>query len=158
MVCRKCYLNLFSLYTADLFSHCFLFLQVPTTKPENFAEISKIKKSRTQKQFPFANFLHVFTAWKQCSSEQFECDNGQCIRLQNHCDTIDDCGDGSDEIDCRRFYLFFVINFFFFFEPIYTDRNFCDAFITNFKIMLLLRSEKMQIFALQPFCSVVIFF
>lgn len=50
----------------------------------------------------------MFTAL-QCTSEQFACNNGQCIRLQNHCDTVDDCGDGSDEIDCRKFYYWLKI-------------------------------------------------
>ena len=36
----------------------------------------------------------------QCESQYFTCANGACIDLENRCDDINDCNDGSDEKDC----------------------------------------------------------
>ena len=33
--------------------------------------------------------------------EQFTCDSGHCIDLDRRCDEVQDCDDGSDEMDCR---------------------------------------------------------
>ncbi|XP_050308675.1 basement membrane-specific heparan sulfate proteoglycan core protein isoform X33 [Anthonomus grandis grandis] len=35
-----------------------------------------------------------------CSSDEFQCSNGQCIAMRNHCDRRADCNDGSDEYNC----------------------------------------------------------
>jgi len=35
-----------------------------------------------------------------CSTGEFECASGRCIPGLWHCDTDDDCGDGSDETNC----------------------------------------------------------
>ena len=35
-----------------------------------------------------------------CSSDQFTCDNSRCIPLSYVCDTDNDCGDMSDEVNC----------------------------------------------------------
>ena len=36
-----------------------------------------------------------------CSADQFQCDNKRCIRKAWRCDDENDCGDDSDERDCR---------------------------------------------------------
>lgn len=37
-----------------------------------------------------------------CLDSQFMCTNGHCIAIGKYCDFIDDCGDGSDEVNCIR--------------------------------------------------------
>ena len=37
-----------------------------------------------------------------CSSSDFTCDNGHCVRESNKCNGNDDCGDNSDERNCGR--------------------------------------------------------
>ncbi|OAD54795.1 hypothetical protein WN48_05994 [Eufriesea mexicana] len=32
-----------------------------------------------------------------CRQSEFQCANGRCISLNNVCNVVDDCGDGSDE-------------------------------------------------------------
>lgn len=39
---------------------------------------------------------------KSCSSEEFKCHNGKCIAKTWKCDQEDDCGDGSDELNCPK--------------------------------------------------------
>ena len=38
-----------------------------------------------------------FTA---CNLEQFTCRSGSCIHIENKCDKVQQCADGSDEDDC----------------------------------------------------------
>ena len=36
-----------------------------------------------------------------CSDEQFSCNDGQCIEMEQRCDQAPNCKDKSDEVDCR---------------------------------------------------------
>ena len=47
--------------------------------------------------------------WEMCPPDQFECNNGRCIDPSAKCNKQDDCGDGSDETDCGRPFLFLFI-------------------------------------------------
>ena len=38
-----------------------------------------------------------------CASHEFECSNGQCIPGYWQCDRWNDCGDNSDEVNCKSF-------------------------------------------------------
>ena len=44
-------------------------------------------------------FFFFFTA---CKSMEFRCTNGRCIDADFVCDLEDDCGDRSDERNCRK--------------------------------------------------------
>lgn len=35
-----------------------------------------------------------------CASGQFNCQNKKCVSEKSRCDGRDDCGDGSDELNC----------------------------------------------------------
>ncbi|CAG12634.1 unnamed protein product [Tetraodon nigroviridis] len=37
---------------------------------------------------------------RTCHLDEFSCSNGLCILLPFHCDRVNDCGDGSDELGC----------------------------------------------------------
>ena len=38
-----------------------------------------------------------------CTPQEFQCDNQQCIPSVQRCDGNDDCGDESDERNCRKY-------------------------------------------------------
>ena len=36
-----------------------------------------------------------------CHPKKFTCDSGHCIELDKKCDSVIDCSDGSDELNCE---------------------------------------------------------
>ncbi|XP_070548271.1 low-density lipoprotein receptor-like [Ptychodera flava] len=38
--------------------------------------------------------------WENCDSEEYQCDNDECIPSSYKCDGVNDCEDNSDELDC----------------------------------------------------------
>ncbi len=45
-----------------------------------------------------------FTESPACGPVDFRCRNGQCISTVQHCDLVDNCADGTDEIDCCMYH------------------------------------------------------
>ena len=43
---------------------------------------------------------HVLTL-SDCHPKKFTCDSGHCIELDKKCDSVIDCSDGSDELNCE---------------------------------------------------------
>ena len=42
-------------------------------------------------------------AYRKCNeTTEFTCSNAKCISINYRCDSEDDCGDGSDEVDCGK--------------------------------------------------------
>ena len=39
----------------------------------------------------------------KCANYEFTCANGKCLNKWRRCNRGDDCGDGSDEQQCRKF-------------------------------------------------------
>lgn len=44
-----------------------------------------------------------------CNASQFKCANKRCINATGVCDSVDDCGDHSDELGCRKWTVFFFV-------------------------------------------------
>ena len=44
----------------------------------------------------------VFSFLATCSTTEFRCANGRCVSRDFICDLEDDCGDRSDERNCRK--------------------------------------------------------
>ena len=44
--------------------------------------------------------LQCYTGYSTCDSDEFECDNGNCIPQRFVCNDFNSCGDNSDEQNC----------------------------------------------------------
>ncbi len=46
--------------------------------------------------------LYACTVSSLCDEDQFTCDSGECVPHYDKCDKIEDCSDGSDELNCGK--------------------------------------------------------
>lgn len=55
---------------------------------------------------------HLFlVAAGTCGPNEVQCKDGECIQAEWTCDTEADCPDRSDEVNCREYYLSFILSF-----------------------------------------------
>ena len=52
---------------------------------------------------PWRLYVLCFAGDSNCKPLEFACKNGRCIDLRKKCDGYDDCGDTSDERQCRKY-------------------------------------------------------
>ena len=44
----------------------------------------------------------IYIVYIGCLSDEFKCDNNKCVPEEYRCDTVNDCGDNSDEEECGK--------------------------------------------------------
>ena len=58
-------------------------------------------------------FCYTAEVAQTCDIGEFRCvSSGQCIKSDWQCDNYNDCGDGSDEVGCRKFILLYLTHLF----------------------------------------------
>ena len=55
-------------------------------------------------------------AYRDCTPVEFSCENKKCIKKEWRCNLADECGDNSDEINCRMYSTHIV-------PPVYTHAH-----------------------------------
>lgn len=48
-------------------------------------------------------FVTMFNVFVGCGKNQFQCADGNCIRIEDQCNGYIDCADGTDENDCGKY-------------------------------------------------------
>ena len=74
--------------------------------------------------FIFLCILGGSSEGEKCTSEQFQCgekstenpNGGKCIPKRWQCDYHRDCENGEDEIDCRKYIIYFIFLYFLFYN------------------------------------------
>ncbi|XP_077116592.1 basement membrane-specific heparan sulfate proteoglycan core protein isoform X4 [Ranitomeya variabilis] len=98
-------------YVKVIDNFVFVELDVGSEGNENDAEIRQVLYSviasgsiasyvTSTKGFQFRRLGAVTPSPRSCSTEEFTCNNGECIPLEFQCDQRHDCRDMSDEKDC----------------------------------------------------------
>lgn len=65
-----------------------------------------VQRLFTFKQLIFSpdRFLNINSNFFSCKENEFECSDTTCISLSWKCDRHIDCTDGSDEIECGKYF------------------------------------------------------
>ena len=74
------------------------------------------------------------------SENKFQCNDDRCIPLSAKCDMEDDCLDGSDEIGCRKSFLYLKIILFLKLLGIYNLQNYYGSKLSEIKKCTMLSS------------------
>lgn len=64
-------------------------------------------------------FITMFNLFVGCGKEQFQCADGNCIRIEDQCNGYINCADGSDEDDCGKYNILIIYNYYYYYIIIY---------------------------------------